>query len=701
MLYNQGQFPTNESVVSHCGLCERVFVLYYGHPPYMSKPHFKLQHVLIIPFIVLITLSVLTTGYFAWRYSERATLELGSQISQQSTNRVREQLQGYLNHAHAANIAVKQVIKNDLIDKNDRASLYEYMQDIVHDNRKFGTLGMGYPDGAYLASGLSETGQLQKKVASADTGRVFYTYDLIPNKVTSQASQADSQLDTESATPSDEVSTSAVATDVTSSPVVKAARIDPIDTGFTKKQVYKRPDYDARVRPWYKEAIESDVPVWSSVYEMFSAKKLGITLSEALYNAKGEYVGVVGTDVVFRDLDKRLKDIQLTDNSLIFIVDDNKHVIAQNVTSSKTEALLYKVSESDNELLKQAAAYIYQYEDTKTKSQQPVQSSREFKLKGEKQNYFINFVPYAHDQGLGWYIGVVIPESDFLGNIEQIKSNTLLIWLLSFLLSLLLGVLITYWITRSIKRLQVKVKRLDYDTEQFVPEHHRIKEVDDLSIAFSEMSERLHETFVSVKQSNEVLEETISERTRELRKANNELLKLSHTDNLTQLANRRSFEELLKHNWAKLQKGELASISFMMCDLDFFKEFNDTYGHQAGDNCLQELGQIIYQSIRTTDLAARYGGEEFAIVMPDASVESAHRAATQIMDLLEQNQIPHEKSTVSDYVTITIGLAMIRYEDVLHDPTLTGDDLIARADRALYRAKSQGKNQCVIDEGSQ
>lgn len=607
----------------------------------MSKVNLKLQHVLIIPFVLLISLAVLTTGYFTWRFSEKSILDLGQQISTQTTLRVQDKLSYYLSGANVTNSAVKLALTTDLINKDDQAGLHQYIADVVRDNKDVGTVGFGFPDGAYIGNGYAENGTLQKKLASVATGRMFYTFEL-PNET----------------------------------------------------KIYERPNYDARVRPWFTEAKASAKPVWSSVYEMFSSNRLGITLSEAVYNKQGEFAGVVGTDVVFKDLDKQLQAMQPTKNALIFILDHKEQVIAQSTENNNTGMLLHTVAQSKNALLKKAVAYINTYPHTN----KPLYGQSDITLKDDTQTYFINFLPYGHKEGLGWHIGVVIPENDFLANVNKIQSNTFWIWLLAFTSSLLVGIMVTYFINRSIKRLQYKIKGLSHDSEQAQPMAHHIKEVDDLSVAFSQMSKRLQDTYLAVKQSNEMLEDTVAERTQELRKVNNELLKLSHTDNLTQLANRRSFEELLIYHWKKLQSGEISRIAFMMCDLDFFKQYNDTYGHQAGDNCLYDVAQIIFKSIRATDLAARYGGEEFVVVMPEADLESAKRAAQNIKQLLAEKRIVHEASAVSEFVTMSIGISVADYDDI--SDNTSKDDLIARADKALYKAKQQGKNRFVVDSGS-
>ena len=130
-------------------------------------------------------------------------------------------------------------------------------------------------------------------------------------------------------------------------------------------------------------------------------------------------------------------------------------------------------------------------------------------------------------------------------------------------------------------------------------------------------------------------------------------------------------------------------VSFLMCDIDFFKNYNDTYGHKAGDLCLFKVAKAISQAtFRPGDLVARFGGEEFALLLPDTDEEGALEVARKIQSNLSQLNIPHSDSSVSEIVTISIGIHTLKPK--------TGKEiavLVERADKALYHAKNNGRNQ--------
>ena len=175
-----------------------------------------------------------------------------------------------------------------------------------------------------------------------------------------------------------------------------------------------------------------------------------------------------------------------------------------------------------------------------------------------------------------------------------------------------------------------------------------------------------------------------------LQQANLELEKLAVIDALTGIANRRKFDEYLKSEWLRLAR-EKAPLSLILCDIDHFKLYNDTYGHQAGDRCLQQVAQAINKVLkRPADLAARYGGEELAIILPNTTAKGAKQVADQILLQVQSLAIPHIASPVDLYITLSLGVAGFIPN---HDDS--PQDLITAADANLYKAKELGRNRVV------
>ena len=182
----------------------------------------------------------------------------------------------------------------------------------------------------------------------------------------------------------------------------------------------------------------------------------------------------------------------------------------------------------------------------------------------------------------------------------------------------------------------------------------------------------------------------LGEATAELAGANRRLEQLATIDELTQLANRRRFSEVLEQEWQRAIR-EGASLGLLMMDVDSFKPYNDTYGHQAGDAALQRVGAVLLSRVRRpSDLAARYGGEEFAVVLPGTDEAGALTVGEWIRAEVERQRMPHGASRASDVVTVSVGAAVVT-------PTagMPVASLVAAADAALYRAKESGRNMVI------
>ena len=174
-----------------------------------------------------------------------------------------------------------------------------------------------------------------------------------------------------------------------------------------------------------------------------------------------------------------------------------------------------------------------------------------------------------------------------------------------------------------------------------------------------------------------------------LEDANQQLLKLTHLDPLTEAVNRRGMEEALTRAW-KANQREQSELSLILLDIDHFKSYNDNYGHQKGDTCLRQVSKTIQAQLhRPTDLLTRYGGEEFLLILPDTPIEGARTLAKKIIQELEVRNIAHDFSSTASHVTASMGLSSTRFG------ATDTDVLIEQADKALYAAKTKSRNTFV------
>jgi len=201
----------------------------------------------------------------------------------------------------------------------------------------------------------------------------------------------------------------------------------------------------------------------------------------------------------------------------------------------------------------------------------------------------------------------------------------------------------------------------------------------------------VNETIGAVVQFKDISERKVYEDA--LKKTNKKLEKLARVDGLTQIANRRVFDETLHKEWQRMQRSHLP-IALLMIDIDFFKLFNDNYGHAQGDECLKQVAKTISSCVhRSHDLVARYGGEEFGCILPETDLKGAAIIADSILNSVQECQIPHEYSKVTDIVTISVGcFCMIPGKEDQYGV------LIGEADKLLYKSKKLGRNRVTTNK---
>lgn len=258
---------------------------------------------------------------------------------------------------------------------------------------------------------------------------------------------------------------------------------------------------------------------------------------------------------------------------------------------------------------------------------------------------------------------------------RTIQVVNLLMGSLATVLSLLIAVALSNSLIRRILLLRTNAQTVAGGNLRVPDLHFKSKdELTDLANSFNAMTESLR----AVIDSNQFLHQ------------------LSRRDGLTGIANRRCYDESLEQAWS-LSSAQSRPISLILFDIDYFKRFNDIYGHQAGDGCLKQVADILQEQVRETGgLAARYGGEEFAVLLPDRTSDESCHIARHFQSALAEQYIPHSGSDISEFVTVSIGISTLTASE-----GTTPDNLVIQADRALYQAKENGRNRICIYEDNQ
>ncbi|WP_036478626.1 diguanylate cyclase [Myxosarcina sp. GI1] len=235
-----------------------------------------------------------------------------------------------------------------------------------------------------------------------------------------------------------------------------------------------------------------------------------------------------------------------------------------------------------------------------------------------------------------------------------------------------------------------KIEAFESGGSDYITKPFQVEEV----IARVKNQLELYRLQTELKVKNSSLEHEIRQRQAvesKLLELNQKLSALATLDGLTQVANRRRFDEFFEREWRRLQREKLP-LAIILCDIDHFKRYNDYFGHQAGDECLKQVARTIFNAVnRPADLVARYGGEEFVVILPKTIGKNALNVAEKIRLSVEKLKLNHPQSSASQYVSLSLGVA-----SVVPSPSYNRVQLLEAADRCLYEAKERGRNRAVL-----
>lgn len=594
----------------------------------------SLQAVLIVPFVLQIFIAVGMVGYLSFRNGQEAINRLANQLVGEVNDRVHQHLDSYLAVPHQINQINANAARSRILNLKDPETTGRYLWQQMQIYKTLSYIFYALPSGEYSGAGRwVDGGMTTIDEVSPRTNFQDYSYE------------TDAQ-------------------------------------GHRKKLIFKG-IYKPLSEDWYLSAVRIGKPMWSKIYNWDNSPEfISISASLPFYDDRQQLIGVFGADFLLSNISKFLKNLKSSQKGTIFIVERDGNLVASSseespfVLVSKTAKRL-NASQSNDPLIRGAITDLQR----KIGQLQFIKVERYFDVQLGSNRYYGLVRPWQDQYGLDWLVIVIIPESDFM---EQINANTrtsLLLCLASLAIATILGIYTSRWIAYPILKLQQASEEITNGELDRSVEVKGIYEIERLARSFNQMTVQLKASFGE-------LEDRVAERTTSLQQANLRLLELANSDGLTKIPNRRYFDNCLAKEWQRHLR-EQQFLGLVMLDIDYFKYYNDYYGHQGGDEVLLRVAQIINQvPRRASDLVARYGGEEFVMILPNTSIEGAFKFAELMRESVLSLEIPHARSQVSKYVTLSLGVAAM-----MPNPDNKLEDLINQADEALYQAKKLGRNQ--------
>ncbi|MEG4233235.1 ATP-binding protein [Microcoleus sp. Pol11C3] len=439
-----------------------------------SPQKIPLRLVLVVPFVLQIFVAVGLTGWFSLRNGKTAVNNVTTQLRTELVARINQQLNTYLETPHLVNaISVDAIRRFGLWNPDNMSSMRSYFFWQLKQFSTVSYISFGGEQKEYAGAGYKDDGSVVIEITDRSTNFI--------NTI---------------------------------------VRVDKEGNPTQFKETH--PDYDPRIRPWYKAAKLAGKPQWNKIYQYYIQPSLGISASQPVYDKNGTFIGVVSTDLFLSKIGDFLQSLKIGKSGQTFIIERSGFLVASSTPEkpfinkkNRQNTQRLKAIESRVPLIQGTAQHLIERFGNFTEIDS--NSQLEFLLNGQRE--FVQVSPFQDGRGLDLLIVVVVPEADFMEQINANTRSTILLCLLALVLATLLGILASRWITHPIFRLSKASRAIASGQLDQKVEVNGIDELGLLAESFNQMAQQLRESFAALERTNSDLENRVEERTSELKEA--------------------------------------------------------------------------------------------------------------------------------------------------------------------------------------
>jgi len=414
---------------------------------------FPLRVVLTIPFLLQIFVVVGVIGWLSFKSGQDAVNDVSSQLRSEITARIEDRLNAYLETPHLVNRINAEAIRQQLLDLQNIPAVQNYLFNQIQQFDTVSLIALGTENGDYIEVQRYQNGALNVAVEDASTGGNLEIW----------ATDAD---------------------------------------GNRTELTNTVENYDPRQRPWYQAAAGTGTAVWTDIYPYASDQTLAISANQPFYSGNGELAAVASTDLTLSQINDFLRSLKVGKTGQTFIMERDGALVAASTGENPTGATgddtnRLNAANSANPLIQQTANHLVE----QFGNLQNISGSRQLDFEIDGQTEFVQVTPFTDERGIDWLIAVVVPESDFMGQINANVRNTVLLSLLALIVAVGVGILTARWVVHPILSLNAAAQKMaDGEWNQPLPVN-RADEVGGLAQSFDRMAHQLQATFNSVQAS--------------------------------------------------------------------------------------------------------------------------------------------------------------------------------------------------------